>query len=628
MPFLPRSSYHIDVLDGGLNTKNTDITCPPNMSPYLLNVEFSDLGAASMAPGCTAFCSALGSAGVDCLHTQYFGGTEYLVAAQSASVYQAASTASTWSVISGSTGVFTAAVDICARTVLDEVYMTNGYATPHRYDGTNFYTVGVSAYTGGATGAVATTGSAGSLSSGVYVYKISGQNGNGVESNAATLTTAITVAANGGVTITGIPSCFPASAGVTTRYLYRNTAGSSTEFYRVTALTAAQTSVVDIASDSALVTIAQDDNFPPAMCKYWWYHKGRMYAAGDPLYPYRLYYSEAGQPEVWPALNALEIGEGDGQEITGLAAMGNAVVVHKCSKNYAQQSIWLVYQPDSTQVSDSTNWYVTKSPSAHATASNKSIVFFDNLMAFMSNDGVYAFTGDDIARGPATSQIGQYAADSISENIDNQFGFIGSIGIVGGINWDDKLWFTTGIDNAIKMLSYDYTTASNPRGIGSWSRHTLSQTCGELSVFNGAMYCAGKTTGQVYKFGGNYDINGNESSVSYYTPKIAGRKEHWEQVKIWRNVYVTMSNVAGALTYLTAYDYDGNVYGNTTIATGTARTYSTVKIPIVDSSGNPIASRTIQLLWGSTGKTSFTTATSPWQIHRIEVEYLLRSRRI
>lgn len=630
MAFLPRDTFKIDVIDGGLNTKNSDLTCPSNMSPSLAHVDFDDLGSMIMSKGSSTFCSALGSARVDGLHSIYFGGTEYLIAAQSACVYHAAASATTFTPVSGSTGVFTAAVDVCARTVLDEVYMTNGYATPHRYDGTNFHTIGVSAYTGGLTAVVASTASAGSITGGAYYYGISGQNINGVESNVATFTTLITVATGAGVTITGIPDCFPASAGVTTRYLYRTTAGSQTEFYRVTALTAAQTSVVDVVADSALVTPAQTDNFPPTACKFFWYYKGRMFAAGDPNNPYRLYYSEAGRPEIWPALNAVEIGEGDGEEITGLASLGNAITVHKTSHNGVNMSIWLVYQPDSTSVSDATNWYIVKSPSAYSAASNKSIVFYENLMGFINKTGMYAFTGDDIARGPATSHIGQYAADAMSENIDSEFSQMTDFPAIPAINYDNKIHLGAYAGTSKMFYSYDYSTASNQRGIGAWSRHFVPQRINNLVAFNGTIYAGGYATGVVYSFFDTYAIDGNDSLSYYFSPRFGGNKQHWQQTKIWRNLYLTMSNSSGSESIIGFFD-DNNTYGTQiNLVTGTTRSYSTVKIPILDSTGNPMVSRTLQVYLSSYGKSTFSVATgasNPWQIHRMELEYLLRSRR-
>lgn len=628
--FLPRDTYKIEVLDGGLNTKNTDITCPPTMSPDLFNCDFSDVGSLTPAKGYASYLTSLGTAQVDCLHSCYFAGTEYLIASQSALVSVATAAATAWAQVTGSTGVFTAAVDVCMRTVEDEVYMTNGYATPHRYNGTELFTVGVSAYTGGLTGTVAATAAGGSFLPGTYHYGISGENANGVESTVATFTTAITVATNGAVIFSALPAFFPASANVSTRYLYRTTAGSTTEFYRVTALTATQTAFTDTIVDSSLVTAAETDNGPPPKCAFWWYHRGRMFAAGDPSYPYRVYYSSAGYPEIWPALNFLEIGSGDGQPITSVSVLGNSLVVHKSNAGGTSKSIWLIYMPDSADVTDASNWYITKTPSAYAAAGWKGVTEFENMQAFVDKSGLYAFTGDDIARGPATSQIGQYAADSLSENIEPDFKVLTDTTAkkISAIDYDNKLYINlTYPDAGTRMYTYDYSTASNQRGVGAWSRIIgAAQLVNTMSKFSGTLYAGGRTTGVVYKMMAQYDTNGTSSLMYYFTPEIAGNKQHWDMVKVWRNAYITMSNIAGSETYLkpVAEGTDGK---QLTLASGTSRTYTVVKLPLIGAAGQPINSRSIKLYLSTNGQTSWTTATTPWQIHRIDLEYLLRSRR-
>ena len=359
--FNPSGTFRIPVFDGGWNTKWTDINCPEHMSPDLQNVQYDEVGAAGTARGYFTFNAAtLGSAPVDGLADFYNNTTEYLVAVCSSLVHSCASTGGTFSVVSGGTNVFSAGFDADIAVVEDEAFITNGRTAPHRFDGTNLHTVGVSAFSGSlATGALA---SAGSIDTGTYWYGIAGLNANGVESNVATLTTGIsTTSGNEKIVLTGIGD-FPSSAGVETKYLYRTTAGASTLFYRVTALTAAQSAYTDSAHDSDLETLAQTTNNTPPPCKYWVYHRGRMFAAGDPNYPQRVWFSSAGQPEIWPLANALDIGKGDGYPITGLRIMANSVIVHKASPSGRESSIWLIYMPDSVESVDSSNWYIIKSP--------------------------------------------------------------------------------------------------------------------------------------------------------------------------------------------------------------------------------------------------------------------------
>lgn len=625
--FLPQDSFKIDVFDGGLNTKNTDLSCPPEMSPDLLGVDFADLGSAKIGPGYSTFCTSLGSNQVDGLHNAYFGGTEYLVASQSALVSVGTAAATAWVGVTGSTGVFTAAVDVCMRTVKDEVYMTNGYATPHRYDGSELFTVGVSGYTGGITGVATVTAAGGSFLPGSYYYGISGENANGVESNVATFTSLLTVATNGAVILSGLPDFYPSSANVGTRYLYRTTAGSQTEYYRVTALTAAQTAFTDTTVDSDLVTTAETDNYTAPKCAFWWYHRGRMFAAGDPDNPYTLYYSQAAQPEIWPAANSLKIGDGDGLPITGIQVMGNSLVVHKADSGGGQRAIYLVYMPDSTDVTDATNWYVVKSPSAYAAAGWKSVDFFENLMVFVSKDGMYAFTGEDIARGPATSQIGQYASDDLSANIESLFATANGLtdmGKVPVLDHDNKVWVGMPFSANVGLYSYDYTTASKQRGVGAWSRYYLPQS-NALSKLNGYLMLGQSVSGSVFRVGDTYSANGANLTDYYLSSKIAGPKKHWETTKVWRYLYLTLTTASDATTEVYWF-VDGDNGGST--LDNESRTNKVVKIPLVSTSGNPVVGTALWFKTQTYGLSTWATSAIPWQMHRAEIEYLLRSRRI
>ena len=634
MPFLPRDTYRIDVLDGGLNTKNDDVSCPDNMSPDLLQSDFSDLGSLVMSKGCQTFITALGTAQVDGMKAMHFSGTEELVVAQSGAVSIGTATATTWVQVTGATGVFTAGVDVCMRAVRDEMYMTNGYATPHRYDGSELLTIGVSAYTGGLTGTVAASATGGNFLAGSYYYGISGENANGVESNVATFSTLTTVAVSGSVELSGLPTFFPDSAGVETRYLYRTTAGSQTEFYRVTALTAAQTAFSDTISDTDLVTTAETDNNPSPKCGFYWYHRGRLFGSGNPSNPYSLYYSQAAQPEIWPVGNELKIGDGDGEHITAIAILGNSLVVHKSNPTGTSKSIWLVYMPDSTEVTDATNWYIVKSPSAYAAAGWKSIFFFENLMGFVEKSGMYAFTGEDIARGPATSQIGQYAADALSENIEDQFKrYLNDAEAkkIPAIEYDDKVFIGLEGSSPAHVYTYDYTTASQQRGVGAWSKHIPpDQKLNCLEKFGGALYMGGQESGRVYVYGTNYDINGSTGLQYYFTPRLAGHKKDWEKTKVWRYLYITMSNVSAAQTYIHVVGDDGLTSDQELIASGTIRAYQTIRVPIVSTAStelSPFVSRTAKVYISTYPYASYTTSTTPWQVHRLELEYLLRSRR-
>lgn len=640
MKFLANKvSYRIPTMDGGLQTKWTDDAAPDYMSPSLQQISYSDVGAAGLAKGYVALnTTSIGSGPIDGLHSYYnsVSGAEEVLAVCSGTVYHTSATA--FASVSGSTEVFTAGVDVCMRTVKDEVFMSNGYATPHRYNGTNMYTVGVPLASGTASG-VATAAYGSLTTASEYQYCLAGVNANSVEGTIATITTTITLPTGyGAIELTGIPE-FADSAGVTTKYLYRSTAGASGIYYRVTALTAAQTAYSDAVADSALVTLGQTDNGTMPLCKYFWYHRGRIFAAGSPTYPSRVYYSDAGQPEEWPALNYLDIGDGDGMAITGIRIMGNSCTIHKTDTTGAVATLWLIYMPDSTEVTDADNWYVIKSPSAYASRSDKAIDFFENLQAFLDKRGLVAFTGEQVAPGPASSQIGQYLAQTRSENIDPDVGDFKTslLSKSALIAYDDKLWLAvasgvTATGNNIVYV-YDYTVTTQERGHGAWSK-LVGPAVNNFTVFNGGLLAGSSTTGTVFEMDKGYTANGSNLDSYLYTMWIAGNEKDWDSTKVWRFLWLTLDTPGTWNLEVTWWvNKSATETGSESVSLtggGAEWDYATWDTSIWDASSDR---KTVRInLAGCVGRTiqfRFRTNSTNvwWSIYRMEVEYNLRSRR-
>ena len=634
--------YRVPVMDGGLQTKWTDDSAPDYMSPALQQIQYTDVGAAGLAPGYIARnTTSMGSAPVDGLWSYYnsVSGAEEIVAVCNNNVY--ASTSTAFVAVSGGTGVFTGAVDVCMRTVTDEVFLTNGRAYPHRYDGDALYTVGVPTTLLSGTAAAVVGNTAGSMTStAVYQYALSGLNSNSIEGSIKTITTGITLPTGyNNIALSGIPE-WPTSAGVTTtKYLYRNTAGVEGLYYRVTALSAGQTSYVDTAADSSLSTSAQTDNGAMPACQFCWFHRGRLFAAGDPIYPSRLYYSQAGQPEIWPALNFLDIGAGDGMSITGIRVMGNSVTVHKTDSTGAVSALWLVYMPDSTEVVDATNWYIIKSPAAYASRSDKAIDFFENLMAYLDRRGLIAFTGEQVAPGPATAQIGQYLSETRSDNIEPDIHELKSslLSKAAMIAYDDKLWLavasgpTAFHNNTIYV--YDYTITSQERGQGAWSK-LVPMSINNFAVHHGGLIAGSATDGIVYNMDTGYSANGADLDSYLYTMWITGDKKHWDATKVWRFLWLTIDTPGSWDLSVTWWvDKAATETGSTVVSLtggGSEWDHALWDGGLWDSSTDR---RTIRInLAGCVGRSiqfRFETNSQDvwWAIYRMEVEYNLRSRR-
>lgn len=640
--FLPnKQSYKIPVFDGGLQTKWTDLSAPAHESPNLKQVEFTDVGAVGIARGYRKYNDTrIASYPVEGLQDYYdaTNQTERLVAVCNGSVYAAASGTTAFSPVTGGTAVFTPGNDVCIRVVEDEAWMTSGYDSPQRYDGSevllvNPGTVDNSTYASG----VSSTG--GFITTGTFNYLLSGEDADGFEGNPVTITSDVAVSiGTGSIDLTDIPN-FPASAGVQTKYLYRNTAAAGGVYYRVTALTASQTTYNDNNADSALVTQAVYTNDAPPNCKWWWYHRGRMFAAGDPDYPMRVYYSKQGTPKAWPSSNYLDIGKGDGFPITGLRIIGNALLVHKASPGGEQTALWMVYMPDSTGVSEASNWYITRTPSAYAAISDKTLAYVENMCAFLDRRGLYFFNGEQIAGGPAEAQAGQYYSESRSDNIepdvrDWRKSILDKSAVIA---YDDKLWLavpgsTTSLNNDA-IYVYDYSVSTKERGQGAWSKLNPLDI-NNFAVFGGSLVGGSATDGYVYELDSGYTADGDDLESYFYTMTIAGDKKHWDMTKIWRFLWITVDTPGSWDLDVTWWvDKSATETGSESVSlTGSGSEWDSA---VWDSAtwDSSTDRRTIRInLAGVVGRTiqfRFKTDSQDvwWALYRLEVEYNLRSRR-
>jgi hypothetical protein len=642
MPFLPNKvPYRIPVFDGGLNTKWTDVSAPEHMSPDLKQVEFTDVGAVSLAKGYVKLnATRLGSYPVRGLHDYYNAttGTEELLAVCNGTVYKVSTGATAFGVVTGGTSAFNPARDVCARTVEDEAYMTSGYDTPMRYNGTGVYRVNP----GTAVSQCAVGVGAGAYSlttGGAYSYMLSGVDENGFEGAPALVSTATTVPE--GYTRLNLTELYvwPASANVQTKYLYRNTAGASNLWYRVTALTANATAYVDGNSDSSIVTLYDPTNAAPPQCKWWWYHRGRMFAAGDPSNPMRMYYSKVGSPAAWPATNFLDIGKGDGYPITGLRVIGNSVALFKGTPDGSEASIWMVYMPDSTDATDASNWYIVKAPSSNAAMGDKGVAFLDNMLAFIDKSGMFVYNGEAIQPAPSVAQAGQYLATSRSENIDPDVGDWKTTILKDAamVSFNDKLWLavpgsSTSIQND-SIYTYDFSVTTKERGDGAWSKlNPLG--INNFAIFGGQLVGGSSTDGYIYELDKGYTADGSNLDTYFYTMTLAGDKKHWDMTKIWRYLWMTV-DTPGSWNLNVTWWVDGSdsQTGSEAISlTGTGAEWESAHF---DSStwDSGKSRRTIRVgLAGCVGRTiqfKFSTNSQNvwWALYRMELEYNLRSRR-
>jgi hypothetical protein len=639
MPSQNKIPFKIKVIDGGLNTKYADLNTPANQSPDLQNVYFDDYGAVGTVYGYTPLnTTPISSHTIDGMHEYVSSGsTRTLIAACGGSLHQWET--NTFTAVTGSTGIYTAGTRVNFVTVNEHAYVVSPSMNPYRYDDTGLYRVGVS----GATAEVAsakTSAFDGTLS-GLYRWALTGVNSQNVESDYSIITTTFT-AASAQVTLTDIP-VFSDSFGVDIKYLYRSTAAGGSIFYRVTALTAAQTGYTDNAADTSLLVEAPEDNGVPPQMAFILEHRNRVFGAGNTTYQQRLYYSNQGNTQVWESTSYIDIGEGDGEPITGLAVYGNSIFIHK-NDGKGHGSIWGLYMPDSLDVATSENWYVSKLAVAEGGAGHRSIVAYNNAMAFINRYGAYSYYGEGLAKSPAYGSVGVFPVNAISFLIEPDWKEFRDVMLSGAAatNFENKLWFavpkgsTAAKNNHIYI--YDYVRASNQGNDitgGAWTRlDNPPVSC--FGMYDGDLYGgSADQDGYVYKLNTGRTQSGGAIDSYYYTVWLWGKDEHKDNTKVWRYLYLWVET-SGTWNLNVNYwvDFEQNAGETAAIdlsSGGNAWNTTMIwdKTPFGGGSNKKLMKIVLRGAVGKTIQFKFWTNTADqhFKIHEMQLNYNLRSIR-
>ena len=325
------NSFTLDFLDfsGGLNTRDLDTVIKDNELSGVANFNFNKRGALKFRMGFTKFGNtALGSFAVKSVGGYYKVGEDAEIIATGSTIISKVTSTSKTDIKTGLTGdglVFD------MHQYMNHYYMANGTDAVQVYDGSAVWDIGYPIPTSNCT--ATDSGSAGVLEAKAYKYKVTYYYNDG-ESNSCSAETGVTPTANHSVNLTAIP--VSASARVAQRKIYRTIGGGATYKLLTTINDNSSTTYTDNIPDSGLGADMDTDNNIPPVCKYVVNHKGRLWLAGDPAHPSRVYYSKALHPESFPALYYWDVGDDDGTIITGLTINLSILVIFK---NY---STWLI----------------------------------------------------------------------------------------------------------------------------------------------------------------------------------------------------------------------------------------------------------------------------------------------
>lgn len=622
---MARYSVVISRFDGGYNSKVSPLIAPLNESPDLQNVVFDDLGAVETRLGRELFTSAgIASAQIDMLHSFIKdNGTEELMTVCNTTMYRLSG--NTAIAVASATSLFTIDVRIQALNYQNQMWMSNGGINPYKWNGTEFTQWGIPT----PSAPTAATTSDGTLT-GSFKYVILGVNSNLVQGDYGSESAEIS-ATSDNITISDIP-VFPISAGVNNKQICRNTANASGVYLVVTEISNAQTSYVDNADDSELLTEAPLDQGYPSNFSTILSHQGRVFgASSSSSNPTYLWYSILNTPEAFPSENFLRIGDGDGYPIVGLALLSNSIIVAK-NDGQGNGSTWLIYMPDTNPI----NWTVTKLDTESGGQSANVMAKFNNFLAYLNRFGVF-----DISE----FAVGDIRGDPLSFNIEPDIFALSQnfLNVASAITWKNKVWFSvpygdtggspTEKNNRIYQYDFIRGRSGTARELGAWSKFT-DINISILAIHSGELYGGSSADdGILYKLDTGRNDAGDAIDSYFKTMAISGLDEHKNHTKVWRFAYFTFEAVGEwfiNVEILTDFDLVGNIsqadmdpggieYGVAILDTdfwGSGLIKKRIKISFDNA-----VSKSIQF------KISTNTADEYFKLNEIEVFYNLRGLR-
>jgi hypothetical protein len=267
-------------------------------------------------------------------------------------------------------------------------------------------------------------------------------------------------------------------------------------------------------------TFADQAGSPP-IAKYIRVHKNRMFLAGNPTNPSRLYFSELGDPENWPVLYFIDIGKGDGDKITGFGVLLDNLVIFKTN------SIW-VLQGDSPS-----NFVLRKVVDGYGSVSQTSITNVKETLTAFTKDGVFFFDG-------VRSALASEKIEKTIKNLNKSY-----LSLASAVFFDNKLYIAVPEGDSMKnnlVLVFDTlrTAWTLYRGIPVSEWVVWRKYNQDILLFGSS------ETGQVYEFGVGYSDDGNPIEAYFVT-------KHFdfgviEQKKLVRSLIAATSSQVSADT--------------------------------------------------------------------------------
>lgn len=569
---MSKELIEFDVFDGGLNTKSEQINLVPGQSPAMDNILFGDYGSIKTRGGISTHNSVAmstdGPQGFASYRPSTMSAQMMVIASGSLFVLTGAST--TPVAISGATGVWDPYFPVEMEQMNEKMFIAYPDAYVRKFNGTNLTLAGVLPPSQVLTAACDAAGTM----TGAYRYVYWGVNSYAAEGDYVVTPSTVKTIASGNVRVNNIPTA-PASQGINTWKIGRNTAGASGIYWLVTSVTNGVTSFTDTAGDDELETLAPTDQGYPRFFENMCVYGGRLWGSVGDI----LWYSNVNQPEEFPSTNFIRVGNGTGSFISSITPFMGMIVVSMSgfdpTRNgtttlgptySAKTALYVLRIGDSIGFNDPENWYLNLIAEDIGSESQRACIPVAGYLWLTSRDGVSLFDGSGLAQSVQDTSVGGVPSLKISDQVGSWFdlAYDSDIRIAAAIQWNDRVYLSiaktrSGSAPGNNMtLVYDTMRVgrSDPKK-GAWS--TFSDvSAGKFVVHEGQLYGSGPVVngsdtannslngGYIFKWdnGNTYDnVTASTRSPIYYMAPIRGKKNHVYNEKDFRYFKVWTSGV-------------------------------------------------------------------------------------
>jgi len=432
-PSAPSAPNLIGLRDigAGANLKSSRFTIPGNQMVLLENCYLIEDGSLMGRRGTSRWnATSLGANAVLGATRAYFAAGNQFLVAHAGTIYKGDDGTKTFT--SSLTG-WNAASPVWFWQYLNYVYAANKVDPPQKYDGTSWSPMGIAAPSSAPTLAV---GAAGTLN-GTYTCKVTFKTAT-IESNAGPASGSVTVA-NQQINISNIPL---GPAGTTARVLYFFKQGVSSTYQRAIEINDNTTTTATLTTDQpSWTTTAPSTNDPPPTGAWLTVlFKNRLWKAGDPANPRRVWFSQIFVPEAWPSTFYVDVPFSFNDEVTALFVLGDLLLI------FGHVEVYLV-------IGDTPfSFIVRRSFAPRGCPSPWAIVRVENTVLYLSRFAVLAFDG-------AQARI-------LSDPIEPHF--TGVFPNVAAMNYDAADKATLAYYDRLKAVVISFPTGSSQSNDTTW----------------------------------------------------------------------------------------------------------------------------------------------------------------